>query len=282
MTTDLGGLGGERGNTHNPFPIAKKQAPKRKGHFFTYNNYTEQEIGGLLEYFNNHAIKYAFQEEIAPSTGTPHLQGMVIFKDEKRSTSWDSAGRGHYEKLKDSSGTYQLKEESRKPNGRQWTKGFPKPIKIIENLYPWQLEIENIFKQDPDDRKIHWFYDRVGNIGKSAFVKYMVVKHGCLFCDGGKKADLINLVFNNDMDACKCVIWDLPRSTGNSISYSTIESVKNGMVCNTKYETGVKCFNSPHIFVFSNDAPDTSALSMDRWVIVNLQEKVEVEEEVEN
>ena len=190
-----------------------------------------------------------------------------MFKDEKRSTAWDKDGRGHYEKLKDFSGTYQIKLDTRKPDGRQWTKGFPKPIKIIENLYPWQLEVETIFKGDVDDRKIYWFFDRVGNNGKSAFVKYMVIKHGCLFCDGGKKADLINLVFNNDMDACNCVIWDLPRNTGNNISYSTLESVKNGMVCNTKYETGVKCFNPPHIFVFSNAEPDCTCLSEDRWDI---------------
>lgn len=267
---DLGGLGGERGNIRNSLPIDKKQVPKRKNHFFTINNYTEEFLGGLLDYFNQNAAKYAFQEEIGPESGTPHLQGMVMFHKEQRSTSWDKASQGWYKPLKDTSGWYGLKEDSRKPNGRQWIKGFPKPVKIIENLYEWQKNIENIFKEDPDDRKIYWFWDSKGNIGKSAFVKYMVVKHKCLFCDGGKKADLINLVFNNDMDECKCVIWDLPRSTGNSISYSTIESVKNGMVCNTKYETGVKCFNSPHIFVFSNEAPDTSALSIDRWVVKEL------------
>jgi len=270
MTDTLDGLDGKGVIFISPSQSTKKQAPLRKGHFFTLNNYTEVEIDGFLTFFKLHATKYAFQEEIAPTTGTPHLQGMVIFTKEKRSTAWDPKGRGCYFKLKDESGAYQLKEESRKPNGRQWTKGFPKPVKIIENLYPWQLDIETIFLQEPDDRKIYWFYDENGNIGKSAFVKYMVVKHKCLFCDGGKKADLINLVFNNDMDECKCVIWDLPRSTGNSISYSTIESVKNGMVCNTKYETGVKCFNSPHIFVFSNCAPDTSALSADRWIIKNI------------
>lgn len=268
----LGGLGGGEGNTHSsPLKTKTTQVPKRKQHFFTWNNYTESDIGGILDYFNKHAIKYAFQEEIAPSTETPHLQGMVIFKDEKRSTQWDPKSKGHWEKLKDSTGKYQLKEESRKPNGRQWTKGFPKPIKTIENLYDWQLDILNIYKEEPDDRKIYWFWEGPGKVGKSAFVKYMVIKHGCLFCDGGKKSDLINLVFNNNMDECKCILWDLPRTSEGKISYATLESVKNGLICNTKYETGVKAFNPPHIFVFANFPPDDpSKLSADRWVITEL------------
>lgn len=264
--------GGE-GNTLLPPPLKKtSQVPLRKNHFFTWNNYTEEDIDGILEYFNSHAIKYAFQEEIAPTTKTPHLQGMVMFKKECRSTVWDPKSKGHWEKLKVTDGEYQLKVVSRAPNGRQWTKGFPKPVKIIENLYDWQKEIENIFFTEPDDRSIYWFWEPDGKRGKSGFTKYMVVKHKALFCDGGKKSDLINLVFNNNMDECKCVIWDLPRTIKGAISYSTLESIKNGMVCNTKYETGVKCFNSPHIFVFANYPPDKpEELSTDRWIIRDIR-----------
>lgn len=268
----LGGLGGEESNTLISSPLKKPtQIPKRKQHFFTWNNYTESDIGGLLSFFDIHSVKYAFQEEIAPSTGTPHLQGMVIFKEERRSTQWDPHSKGHWEKLKDSTGKYQLKEESRKPGGRQWTKGFPKPIKIIENLYPWQQDALDIYNSEPDDRKIYWFWESIGKVGKSAFVKYMVVKYNCLFCDGGKKSDLINLVFNNNMDDCKCIIWDIPRASKGNISYATLESIKNGLICNTKYETGVKAFNPPHIFVFANFPPeDEQQLSQDRWVIREL------------
>nr|WAE42471.1 MAG: replication associated protein [Cressdnaviricota sp.] len=271
MTEPLGGIGGEGGNILSPLPrTATKQVPKRKKHFFTVNGYTEELLGVMLTFFNKHAKKYAFQEEVAPTTGKRHLQGGVIFEKEHRSTEWDK-GQGCYAALKDDTLWYGLKDETRPPDGRQWTKGIPKPIKIIETLYPWQKDIEDIFLSEPDDRRIFWFWESKGNIGKSAFVKYMVVKHKCLFCDGGKKADLINLVFNNDMDECTCVIWDLPRSTKGSISYATLESIKNGMVCNTKYETGVKFFNAPHIFVFANYPPERpEELSEDRWVITEL------------
>jgi len=271
----LGALGGERGNIHNPLPTTTTskngQVPQRKNHFFTWNNYTEEQIVGLLAYFDKHATKYAFQEELAPTTGTPHLQGMVMFPKETRSTVFDPKSKACWLALKKSDGAYQLKDESRKPDGRQWTKGFPKPIKVLAVLRPWQLAIERLILSEPDDRKIYWFWESVGKIGKSSFVKYCIVKHNILFCDGGKKADLVNLVFNQDMDKTNCVIWDLPRSARGNISYSTLESVKNGMVCNTKYETGVKIFNSPHIIVFANFPPDSpEQLSEDRWEITNL------------
>jgi hypothetical protein len=81
----------------------------------------------------------------------------------------------------------------------------------------------------------------------------------------------MNLVFNQDMDTCNVVFFDIPRNHGGKISYSSLESIKNGMVCNTKYETGVKVFNSPHIFCFANFPPDDeSCLSQDRWKITQL------------
>lgn len=81
----------------------------------------------------------------------------------------------------------------------------------------------------------------------------------------------MNLVFNQDMDECSCVMFDIPRANRGAISYASLESIKNGMVCNTKYETGVKVFNSPHIVIFANFPPeDEDLLSADRWVISEL------------
>ena len=102
-------------------------------------------------------------------------------------------------------------------------------------------------------------------------IRYMIVKHKVLFCSGGKHSDIMNLVFNQNMDECKAVFFDIPRANKGHISYASLESIKNGMVCNTKYETGVKVFNSPHVFVFANFPPEEPGLlSSDRWDIVNL------------
>lgn len=73
------------------------------------------------------------------------------------------------------------------------------------------------------------------------------------------------------MDTCRCVIFVLPREHMNHISYSALEAVKDGLVCNMKsFKNGSKIFNPPHVYVFANYPPDTSVLSKDRWNIINL------------
>lgn len=55
---------------------------------FTLNNYTENDIEVLVDLtIHEKVFRYiAWGEEIAPSTGTPHLQGWLCFEDKK---SWN-------------------------------------------------------------------------------------------------------------------------------------------------------------------------------------------------
>jgi len=76
----------------------------------------------------------------------------------------------------------------------------------------------------------------------------------------------MNLVYNLKV-VPKTLIFDLPRNNGNSISYDALESIKNGYIVNTKYETGSKIFRIPHIIVFANTRPDVEKLSADRWTL---------------
>lgn len=260
------------GNTQiSPADKPPKQAPSRKNHFFTYNNYDPTIVPHLVETLKRFAYKGKIQSEVGEN-GTPHLQGMIWCHEKHRDTEFKLPKQIHWKTLKDVDNIRDYCGKNETHDGLfRFSWGFPKIPTTIETLYPWQKNIEDIFLSEPDDRKIYWYWESEGGIGKSAFVKYMVIKHKCLFCDGGKKADLINLVFNNDMDTCRAVIWDLPRATRGKISYTTLESIKNGLVCNTKYETGVKAFEPPHIFVFANYPPDNPTdLSADRWVITEL------------
>ena len=266
----------EGGNTNslsdNPSKKQKQVSPA-KNWVFVLNNYTEEECSSIVPIVKQFCDKAIISFEIGEG-GTPHLQGFIGFREKSRPMGvFDFTKRIKWILAKGDDKS-QVKYISKENKGFLINFGMPKPvkpIKVIVNLYPWQKDIEDIFFTEPDDRKIYWFWSVEGDIGKSAFVKYMVLKHKALFCDGGKKADLINLVFNSDMDECTCIMWDLPRSTAGKISYSTLESVKNGLVCNTKYETGVKVFNPPHIFVFANFPPEEpEKLSSDRWVIKKL------------
>lgn len=255
---------GEGGNTISPSPIQISPAIRW---CFTLNNYTNEDISSINVCFSN-KCKFAIVGKEIGAQGTPHLQGYCEFKTKCRPKNLLS-NRIHWEKAK---GNREANiEYCSKDNDIIYSLGMPKPIKIINELYPWQKDIERLTLEEPDDRTIHWYWDENGNIGKSAFIKYMIVKHKVLFCCGGKYSDIMNLVFNQNMDECNCVIFDIPRANRGCISYSALESIKNGMVCNTKYETGVKVFNSPHVIVFANFPPDDeSQLSSDRWHITNL------------
>jgi len=254
----------EGGNTKTP---SFKQISPSIRWCFTLNNYTKEEHSSIVLVFREKSKLYIIGDEVG-EFGTPHLQGYVEFKTKVRPVNLFPFKRIHWEKSKgnrDENITYCSKQNV------LTSFGIPKPVKVLSNLYPWQKRIEDIALSEPNDRVIYWFWEANGNIGKSAFIKYMIVKHNVLFCSGGKHTDIMNLVFNQDMDTCTCVMFDIPRANKGHISYASLESIKNGMVCNTKYETGVKVFNSPHVFVFANFLPDDeSQLSSDRWCIHKL------------
>ena len=255
--------GTKEGNTE---PLSSsKQVSRKTFYCFTLFNFEsiEVEFNRQLKLLSK---KFVYGREKCPTTDKRHLQGFMQLKKPMRITEIKLVGNPHLEP------TLGSEEQNIKYCSKDGDiVKYPAPINLISALRPFQAEIEQIYFTEPDDRKIYWFWETTGGVGKSAFVKYMVVKHGCLFCNGGKQADLINLVFNADMDNCRAIIWDLPRSTKGHISYSTLECIKNGLVCNTKYETGVKAFNPPHIFVFANYPPDDmDKLSEDRWEVREL------------
>jgi len=242
---------------------------------FTLNNYTDLEIQELIDHFDKKAKVAIIGKEGGGVGKTPHLQGFVEFKKKCRPATLSK--RAHWEKAKGTaadSDKYCSKESD-----VIYRIGFPAPIKIIENLMDWQHQVLDLSREEPDDRKVYWFWEPIGNIGKTQFVKYMVVKYGALFCSGGKEADIMNLVFKSDMDATRLVIFDIPRCHKGNVNYGCLEAIKNGLVCNTKYETGVKVFNAPHVFCFANFPPQKMEhLSADRWVVKELIVDPQMEE----
>jgi hypothetical protein len=213
--------------------------------------------------------KWIFGVETCPTTGRIHLQGFMALRKRLRISEIKLPFNPHLEPCKGSE-EQNLAYCSKDKN--VYSFGYPKPIDTIsiESFNSMQKLIFDLFMGQADKRKIYWFYDPVGGSGKSDLVKYLYVNFHILFCNGGKCTDLVNLVFNTaDVPA---MFWDLPRDH-SMISYAAIESIKNGMVCNTKYETGVKVFNPPHIFILSNSLPELSNFSKDRWCIYEVSDQ---------
>lgn len=59
-------------------PPAKKQRARSRSFVFTVNNYTDAEVAALQETIKG-CLYVVFNQEKAPQTGTPHLQGFLHF-----------------------------------------------------------------------------------------------------------------------------------------------------------------------------------------------------------
>lgn len=255
------------GNTNSS---PSKRTNQLKMWFFTFNNYDGDKDISLLETrFKEICVKYVFQEE-AGENETPHLQGNIWLKKAMRYSEFNLSTSIHWEKTRNESAALEYCQKEQTRFGRTFSFGFPKPIKILSELKPWQKKIEDLFFTEPNGRTLHWYWESVGRIGKSQFCKYMFVKHKAIVIQGGKLSDIMNIIFNINMDETKMILIDIPRNNGNKLSYSAVECILNGMITNTKYETGFKVFNPPHVVVFSNEEPEKCKLSEDRWNIISI------------
>lgn len=98
------------GNTNNQVPKEKKlkdgksRLSAAKNWCFTLCNYTEEHLAQLDQYFSGEVefCKYLYGKETAPTTGTPHLQGFIIYGQKQRPFEHkELKGMGiHWEKMK--------------------------------------------------------------------------------------------------------------------------------------------------------------------------------------
>lgn len=146
-------------------------------------------------------------------------------------------------------------------------------------LKKWQQEVFDLVsvRAKPFDRTVHWYWEGVGDAGKSWFAKYL--KHlvpGTLVCQG-KGHDIFNMVTNwkEEYDVIpRCIVVDQPRSIDSKyISIGALEQLKNGLIFSGKYKGGEHSFWAPHVVVFSNVPPSEEQrlrLSPDRWHVVEI------------
>lgn len=257
----------------------KKRSIASKYWCFTWNNYPKGALDQLVAIFNQLDIKYICGYEIGEK-GTPHIQGYLESKEKIRPIEKLKLDKSiHWEKRK---GTKKQNLEYCKKDGDFHTNFSdeefgPEKIKTVlpENFYPWQKSVVELSGSEPDDRKIHWFYEKTGNVGKSSICKYLCVHKKAILLSG-KASDMkyaIQQYVEKNGRGPKIILIDIPRESMNFLSYSGIEEIKNGMFFSGKYEGGMVLYNSPHIFCFSNSKPKIETMSEDRWVIKCLSEE---------
>lgn len=141
----------------------------------------------------------------------------------------------------------------------------PEPIPFCPRS-GWQLDLTSDLLGIPDPRKVYWYWEAVGNSGKSYFA--LNFNNGGRFgyvVTGGRHSD-IYFAYKDET----IVFFDWARDNEESFPYRVVENFKNGYFLNTKYETFPHRFAVPHVVVFANFPPDVSKLSNDRWIIKNI------------
>jgi len=143
---------------------------------------------------------------------------------------------------------------------------FPKSEQPDLPLRAWQQRLVEIADGEPDPRKIYFVVDRAGNCGKTYLGKFLQrTREAVQIVRAGKVADMAYQY----VERTKILIVDVPRSKGEHLQYSFLECVKDGLLFSTKYESVMKQFDPPHVFVFMNEEPDPKALSVDRYHYIN-------------
>lgn len=238
---------------------------------FTLNNYKKEHIDILSLRMAQLETKFIWGEEVGEK-GTPHLQGYIEFKKKVRPTECIGIKQIHWEKCK---GNREQNVKYCSKEGKYVTNFFiEKPIKVIENLRPWQAQVLETLIEEPNDRNILWIWEENGKVGKSAFSKYLCVKKNAMVCEG-RSTDIFNGIYNYREqygEYPKIVIIDCPRSNTGYMNYGALEKVKNGLIFNSKYESKQMIFDSPHVIVFANEEPKEYKYSEDRLIIKKINE----------
>lgn len=262
-----GDRGDGEGNTKLP------RVNQLKSWCFTFNNYNFDDILILETLFKSICVKYVFQEETG-TNGTKHLQGVICLKKAMRWTEFNLNKSIHWEKTKSVNDAINYCQKDDTRTGKIYSMGLPPKLKVIDKLRNWQQSICNLINDEPNDRTINWVYDKDGNCGKTVFSKYLYSKYKCIIATGGAYNDvaciLAECVKNGfDLNDKFTFIMNVPRSV-DKISYKAIEAVKDGLITSPKFNSQTLVFNCPHVWIFSNEMPEISRLSKDRWMIYNI------------
>lgn len=225
-------------------------------------------------------LKWIGGEEIAPTTGTPHIQGYIEFDHLHQKTRvrpitalglpkevhWGDKDGKPCKGSREANIAYCSKE------CRNVVCTFKIPKELwVPTISGWQLDAAALLDVDllEDTRSIHWFWEPNGRMGKSTFCRWACCTQSPedIVIVGGKAADMKNGIVNHKKiygQYPETVLVDVPRESLQYVSYAGLEEVRNGLFFSGKYESGMVLMNPPRMLVFANSPPEEGKLSSDR------------------
>lgn len=254
------------------------RASSKIAYCITLNNYSNSDWEEIQEFGSKYLnIKsYVFGREVGKS-GTPHIQGYFRLKTKERfetlRNKYPVFKRCHFESAR---GTDQ-QNLAYCGKDQDYVTSIKKmvPLKLINDMRPWQIELKSKLDKEPDDRSLIWIFDPATKNGKTALMKYMINKLGCPFSYGGRMSDVINLIFNNKdyfrYAEIPIMFFNFTKTIdAGHLNYSLFEAIKDGCISNNKFETGCFLMNPPHVVILCNQLPNTKKMGANRFEIYTI------------
>lgn len=245
-----------------------------------------EEVGSVKAWMREWCKKWVFQLETS-SNGKDHWQCRISLFKKKRKTELLTIIPWPHTKVSPTCKTvhdgqnfnYVMKAESRKQGPYRDADKSPVKPKLTRQLrkfkemtmYPWQEQLVDLI-QDEDDRRITCIVDIDGNNGKSILCEYIE------FEGMGFEVPFMNCL-EDIMQCCmsvaeqKCFLIDFPRGLRKDKLqglYGGLECLKNGMCYDKRYSFKKRRFDRPQVVVFTNEMPDTTLMSKDRWAVYKI------------
>lgn len=236
----------------------------------------------LLHWCTSNCKRWCFQRERGADTGYEHFQCRISLRSKKRLATmitWMSNTMPGIHVSPTANATYYkgdefyvMKEDTRIEG--PWSdrthvdiSNLPTRLRATPNWRPWQQTVVSMIEQPPDDRTINVVVDTSGNNGKSFLTMWLMSRNLAERIPQQKDGrDIMRMIMNCPIRTCYFI--DLPRATPNKDSnalYTAIEEIKNGYCYDDRYRFERQIFEPPHIWVFSNQIPDSNLVSRDRW-----------------
>ena len=186
-------------------------------------------------------------------------------------------GKIIYEKIEE----HEIPEESLRREYKEAKELYIKHKKNIDLdnviLRPWQKALLEYIK--PSTREIIWVIGKHGNEGKSWFQEYMESKFGwgkviCGMDIKMKKGSICHVLSKRSLMTIDTFLFDVGKAnTDDGVNYELLEKIKNGRTVASKFDSKELKFKTPNtVVVFSNEKPDVSELSKDRWKIFRIRD----------
>ena len=147
------------------------------------------------------------------------------------------------------------------------------PIDLTDiKLRIWQETLLEKIKE-PTEREVIWVRGVMGNEGKTWFQKYAQSLFGysrvAILDLKNKTANILHALRKFSLSTVDMFLFNDARADNyHSCCYTVLEYIKDGSATAPKFNSERIQFRTPNIVVvFSNNDPDLTQLSKDRWVI---------------